>query len=113
MCVFVSNYLNALIGSAMDIAKKLKIKPETAYRALEPLIYKTLENIKNSGIEKSLSGPIERGDINTIKTHHSVLNNKIPELLPLYRVLGLKTLTLVKTKIATDSPRIYSYEKND
>lgn len=95
MCVFASNYLVALMSAVIDIAEVLKIKPKTAFKMLEPLIYQTLKNIKKSGIKKSLSGPIERGDIKTIKFHLTALRQRMPKLIPLYQTLGLKTLMLV------------------
>lgn len=96
MCVFASNYLVALISAVIDIATQLKIKLHIAFRTLEPLITRTLRNVKKDGIEKSLSGPIARGDVNTITSHLAVLNKKIPKLLPSYYALGLRTLDLAK-----------------
>lgn len=96
MCVFASNYLVALMSAVLDIAQVMKIKPTKALKMLEPLINQTLKNIKKSGIEKSLSGPIERGDIKTIKSHLTILRKRMPQLLPLYQTLGLKILNLLR-----------------
>jgi predicted short-subunit dehydrogenase-like oxidoreductase (DUF2520 family) len=40
---------------------------------ISPILYSTLSNIKKSGAVNALSGPVERGDIKTIKKHLSVL----------------------------------------
>lgn len=53
----------------------------------------TLENIEvTQSAEKSLTGPIKRGDLNTISEHLRVLS-KI-ELSELYKKLGLVTLNI-------------------
>ncbi|MBS4015869.1 MAG: DUF2520 domain-containing protein [Candidatus Latescibacteria bacterium] len=100
MCVFASNYLVSLMSAVLDIALALKIRPNLAFTMLEPLIKQTLDNIQKDGIEKSLTGPIMRGDIETIKSHLKILEKKLPHLLPLYQTLGLKALSLLITKSA-------------
>lgn len=98
MCVFASNYLVTLMSAVLDIANELEIKPTLAFKILTPLINQTFNNIKRNGVQKSLTGPIERGDIETIKTHFEILNKKTPELIPLYQTMGLKALDLLKSK---------------
>jgi predicted short-subunit dehydrogenase-like oxidoreductase (DUF2520 family) len=96
MCVFASSYLVSLISAVLDIARVLKIRPNLAFTMLEPLITQTVNNIQKDGIEKSLTGPLERGDIETIKSHLKILEKKLPHLLPLYQTLGLKALSILK-----------------
>lgn len=98
--VFVSNYLVALLSVVNDLAQYLKIKPAKLLRLFMPIINQTLKNIYKTGVKKSLSGPIIRGDIETIKLHLKMLSKKMPKLLPIYRVLGLKTLELIKNQPA-------------
>lgn len=98
MCVFASNYLVALMSAVFDIARILKIRPRQTFSLLEPLIRQTWDNIRNNGVEKSLTGPIARGDIVTIKSHLIILEKKLPELLSLYQILGLKALKLITKK---------------
>lgn len=61
---------------------------------LLPLIRGTLKNIDESGCDASLSGPIARYDIDTIKKH--VENIKDDEILKLYKVMGLATIKFFK-----------------
>ncbi len=98
MCVFASNYLVALMSSVLEIAQVLKIRPNLALTMLEPLIKQTLDNIQQYGVKKSLTGPIERGDLETVKSHLVTLEKNLPKLLPLYQTLGLKILRLVNNK---------------
>ncbi len=57
-------------------------------QALDPLMRRTIEN----GFE--LTGPIARGDWETVQAHVQELQDRIPELEPLYRVLADATATL-------------------
>ncbi|MCX8014834.1 MAG: DUF2520 domain-containing protein [candidate division WOR-3 bacterium] len=98
--VFASNYLVALLSAVADLAKYLKQKPAKIFQLFTPIIAQTLENIYKTGVEKALSGPVARGDTDTINLHLTVLSRTLPKLLPMYKVLGLKTLDLIKDRPA-------------
>ncbi|SNX53178.1 Rossmann-like and DUF2520 domain-containing protein [Thermoanaerobacterium sp. RBIITD] len=85
-CVVASNYLVTLVKSANELLKASGFPVEKYPDLLIPLINGTLKNIKEKGCEASLSGPIARCDIETVKKH--VVNIKDSELLNLYKVLG-------------------------
>jgi predicted short-subunit dehydrogenase-like oxidoreductase (DUF2520 family) len=53
-----------------------------------PIIAQTLQNIEQYGLKRSLSGPIPRGDIETIEKHLKALK-KDKRLLKIYRELSL------------------------
>lgn len=93
-----SNYLVALISSAIEIMGKAGIERDTALRALFPLILGTLKNIRLHGPVRALTGPVSRGDVQSVKIHINDLLDKVPEFLPLYRLLGSFTLELAMEK---------------
>lgn len=95
--VVSANYLVALMKLATDIAKEGGIDPAIALKALLPLTESSLKNIKEKGFEGSLTGPIARGDVDTIQRHLLKLAAN-PELLKLYKVLGRETLNLVTNR---------------
>ena len=97
-CVFVSNFLDALIDAGIELCAEVGLEPKTAYRVLEPLIQQTLRNIAESGTAQALSGPIERGDIETVRKHLAALSKRRPELVQLYEALAAQTLTLAVRK---------------
>lgn len=73
--VYSSNFLSG----NMFIAEKLLsniLNGESIeqFELLAPIIEATLKNIKENGPVKSLSGPVERGDIFTVKKHIAALN---------------------------------------
>jgi len=76
-----SNYLVTLHRVASDLVTAAGAPPE----ALEPLMRRTIEN----GFE--LTGPIERGDWETVEAHREAIRTVRPDLEPLYDVLAEAT----------------------
>jgi predicted short-subunit dehydrogenase-like oxidoreductase (DUF2520 family) len=76
-----SNYLVTLHAVASDLFRAAGAPPE----ALVPLMQRTIEN----GFE--LTGPIERGDWDTVEAHRRAIRAARPELEPLYDVLAEAT----------------------
>lgn len=68
---------------------------------IRPIIYSTLRNIKSKGTIEALSGPINRGDFETIKTHSLFLkkaahSNKRQSHNYLYLSYLVQTLNLLE-----------------
>jgi len=78
-----SNYLVTLHRVASELFLAAGAPPE----ALVPLMRQTIEN----GFE--LTGPIERGDWETVEAHRAAIRATRPDLEPLYDVLGEATRT--------------------
>jgi predicted short-subunit dehydrogenase-like oxidoreductase (DUF2520 family) len=76
-----SNYLVTLHAVASELFRAAGAPPE----ALVPLMRRTIEN----GFE--LTGPIERGDWETVEAHRRAIRAARPELEPLYDVLAEAT----------------------
>jgi predicted short-subunit dehydrogenase-like oxidoreductase (DUF2520 family) len=76
-----SNYLVTLHRAASALVAAAGAPPE----ALEPLMLRTIEN----GFE--LTGPIERGDWETVEAHRAAIRDIMPDLEPLYDVLAEAT----------------------
>ena len=76
-----SNYLVTLHRVASDLFRAAGAPPE----ALVPLMQRTIEN----GFE--LTGPIERGDWETVEAHREAIRSTRPDLEPLYDVLAEAT----------------------
>ena len=80
--VVASNYLVTLYEAAAGLVAAAGAPPE----ALEPLMRRTIEN----GFE--LTGPIERGDWETVDAHREAIRNSRPDLEALYDVLAEATV---------------------
>jgi predicted short-subunit dehydrogenase-like oxidoreductase (DUF2520 family) len=76
-----SNYLVTLHRAASELFAAAGAPAE----ALEPLMRRTIEN----GFE--LTGPIERGDWETVEAHREAIRSVRPDLEPLYDVLAEAT----------------------
>nr|HID58430.1 DUF2520 domain-containing protein [Desulfobacterales bacterium] len=103
--VTASNYLVTLIDMALQLNGAIGIARETSFKALFPLIKGTLKNIEAIGIPAALTGPIARGDIDTVTDHLNAIKKDVPELIPLYKTLGLFTVNIAVAK-GTLSPEI-------
>lgn len=68
MGVFVSNFMTANFFNADQITKQFGNIPKSQ-ELLNIIAKQTLENILKNGAVNSLSGPIERGDVETVKLH--------------------------------------------
>jgi predicted short-subunit dehydrogenase-like oxidoreductase (DUF2520 family) len=70
---------------------------------LAPLVRAALENSLAQGFA-ALSGPLLRGDGETIVRHLAALADHSPELLPAYRAMALATLDAIARSGASVSP---------
>jgi predicted short-subunit dehydrogenase-like oxidoreductase (DUF2520 family) len=87
-----SNFLVSLIDTAIETGKLLELNPEIFLNGLLNLSEGTLKNIKKVGSKKALTGPIARGDLDTIKEHiNSLKELDRNDLLLIYKCLGEKT----------------------
>jgi predicted short-subunit dehydrogenase-like oxidoreductase (DUF2520 family) len=76
-----ANYLVTLHRVASDLFRAAGAPPE----ALVPLMRRVIDN----GFE--LTGPIERGDWDTVEAHRRAIRDAAPEVEPLYDVLAEAT----------------------
>ena len=64
-----SNHLVALLGQAQRVADTAGVPVE----ALLPLVRATLDNVDELGPERALTGPVARGDVETVLRHLDAL----------------------------------------
>ncbi|MBL7073738.1 DUF2520 domain-containing protein [candidate division KSB1 bacterium] len=99
--ILASNYLVTLLAQVEKLYGPLGFSRETCYRIIEPLARQSLRNASWLGGERALTGPIARGDLKTVRSHLVTLRERVPDLTPLYTVLGRLTL-----KLAQDGGRL-------
>jgi len=85
--VVASNFLVTLMGVAFRLIQQAGVKPDEAFAVLKPLIEGTLANIDRVGVHQALTGPVVRGDVQTVKTHIQAIGQTMPELLHFYTCL--------------------------
>lgn len=104
----VSNYLVSVLNYGIGVMESIGLSEKSAIDALKPLIDGSIKNVYEKGKVHSLTGPISRGDIQTIENHLSVLEDDEKEL---YKMLGLKTLDIAREKEPELKMRLDALEK--
>ena len=108
--VVASNYLVTLLHSASKLLAGSGIASDAALHVLLPLVRGTLGNIEKQGIVKALTGPIARGDQETVAVHSRRIGQVMPDELPLYRLLGRHTLPLAAQRGDVDAETLRALE---
>jgi predicted short-subunit dehydrogenase-like oxidoreductase (DUF2520 family) len=101
--VFASNFLVGNLYEAKKAFEKTGNKQIDFFEMIFPIVHATLDNIKKSGVVNALSGPVERGDIQTVKKHLTALKKdaartKNYSMLINYIAQSLSLLEVAKKK---------------
>jgi len=96
--VVASNYLVALEAVAERLFLESGLPQEQVLDAFLPLVRGAVDNIAAGGTLSALTGPLARGDVETVERHLLALEERTPDLLPLYTTLGVATLDLVRRR---------------
>jgi len=96
--VVASNYLVSLMDLSLRLMATAGITGKNAIGVLYPLVKGTLANIEKVGIPEALTGPISRGDVETVADHLKQMATQAPDLIPIYKSLGRHTVQLALDK---------------
>lgn len=80
---FASPLLVATLVTAEQVAGKAGLSPAQARRKMLPIVRQTIANYESLGPAGAFSGPIVRGDVDTVRKHLNVLRTA-PEARNLY-----------------------------
>jgi predicted short-subunit dehydrogenase-like oxidoreductase (DUF2520 family) len=86
-----SNFLVTLEWMAERMAEAAGIEPADARRMLAPLVRRTVENWADVGPRAALTGPVARGDEETVERQRRAVQDAAPDLLPLFDALVEQT----------------------
>jgi len=114
--VFASNYLVVVEAVAQRLLRHAGLSDDDAWAALSPLVRGTVTNVLAADPRAALTGPVARGDTETILRHLDVLTVDDARL---YQALGRAALELARKRgmddataqrvadaLATDLPRV-------
>jgi predicted short-subunit dehydrogenase-like oxidoreductase (DUF2520 family) len=93
-CSLASNGFSSLEAAAVALLTAAGFDRAAACAYLLPLMRGTLSNMEQLGIDRSLSGPVVRGDVGTVRGHLELLK-RTPALKGLYVALGRSALNMV------------------
>ncbi len=92
--VFASNFLPVLMRESLDLLAQTGIQEETGRKMIAPLMRQSLENCLKRGASEAITGPITRGDAQTVRLHLEALREISTDAFIIYRILSLKALEL-------------------
>jgi len=95
--VMVSNYMNALVESALQLYQLAGIDRQTASQLIAPIATNTVDNINAVGPASALTGPVLRGDWRVVESELEAIGSHSAELAELYRRLGSITFSMVES----------------
>ena len=85
----------ALFDVALEMLVQCGLSRKTARNVLVPLIASAVRNLESKDPADALTGTFARGDLETVKLHLGALKRN-KEALELYRLLGRRSLKLIK-----------------
>jgi predicted short-subunit dehydrogenase-like oxidoreductase (DUF2520 family) len=89
--MFVSPLLTALLAASERVAATAGVKRSVAKQRMLPILRQTLANYAALGASHSFSGPIARGDVETVRRHLNALSGT-PEARNIYIALAQTAL---------------------
>ena len=96
--VLSCGYLATLLDAAVGLWTSMGFTEEDGVRAAVPLARATIEAIERQGPANAVTGPVVRGDADTVAAHLELLSQHAAHLLPLYRQLTEASLPLARAK---------------
>jgi predicted short-subunit dehydrogenase-like oxidoreductase (DUF2520 family) len=94
---FASPLFTALLATTEQVAAVAGVKPKEARRRMIPILRQTLANYAAFDAAAAFSGPIVRGDVDTVKRHLRVLS-EVPAAREVYLALAQAALQYLPAK---------------
>lgn len=91
--VFAANYLVALAATATELFAEAGVPADAAPEVVRSLMRGTLDNVEHLGLVSGLTGPVARGDVDTVRMHLARLSATDRQL---YCALGRRTLAIAR-----------------
>ncbi|MGN0437663.1 MAG: Rossmann-like and DUF2520 domain-containing protein [Lachnospiraceae bacterium] len=91
----LSNHVVAILDVGYELLKQCGFSDEEARSFSRILVKNNISNVIQNGTVDALTGPIERGDAETVKKHLSVLDKHEKNL---YKACGKKLVSISKVK---------------
>lgn len=95
-CAISSNLVCGLVGESLRLLTQCGFLPDEAMDALKPLVLANMKKILEVSPAQALTGPLERGDVETIQKHLACFETDIEK--EMYRTLSLLLLREAQDK---------------
>jgi predicted short-subunit dehydrogenase-like oxidoreductase (DUF2520 family) len=94
----ISNITKAVAWKAQKWQRRAGLPEETAKTVTHQLLQSTMADLFRSGARQSITGPVVRGDTQTIEAHIDAIKATHPEDIEVYRVLARTVLELAQER---------------
>jgi predicted short-subunit dehydrogenase-like oxidoreductase (DUF2520 family) len=94
----ISNITKAVAWKAQKWQRRAGLPEETAKAVTHQLLQSTMADLFRSGARQSITGPVVRGDTQTIEAHIDAIKATHPEDIEVYRVLARTVLELAQER---------------
>lgn len=84
----MANGAAALAHASTDLLVALGTDRREAERGLAAMLASVAKNVATVGVPQALTGPVRRGDLETVRAHRAAIAAVAPELLPSYDAIG-------------------------
>lgn len=91
----LSNYMVTLANAAQEMFDQAGLPKAYFARATMPLMKSVMQNLMTKEPKDALTGPIKRGDAETVKQHIEILQQEMPQWEELYKDLGRETMKMI------------------
>jgi len=108
---FASPLLTALLATTEHVARLAGVDRRDAVRRMMPILQQTLANYAEYGGPNAFSGPIIRGDVDTVRRHLRVLRG-LPAARDVYAALARSALQFLPSKNKKALKRILDSAKD-
>jgi predicted short-subunit dehydrogenase-like oxidoreductase (DUF2520 family) len=95
--VFASNFPMVLLSTAMRLLTSAGVPEDAARGALGTLLVSAAQNASAMGPAAALTGPVARGDVETVRAHLEALA-EVPEILEVYRAMSREAIALASAE---------------
>ncbi len=102
---FASPLLTALLATTERVAGIAGVRGKSASRRMLPILQQTLANYANLGAAAGFSGPIVRGDVETVRRHLQALR-RMPAAQDVYVTLARAALQYLPAKNTASLKRL-------
>lgn len=96
--VIASNYHATILDAALECLEAAGVGREDGLQALRPLLEGTLRSILRLGPQEALTGPISRGDSESVRRNREALGIVGEGTRAVYASLGLRTIEIMRRR---------------
>jgi predicted short-subunit dehydrogenase-like oxidoreductase (DUF2520 family) len=92
----ISNFTVTVASIAREILQTTRLGEQEIVGMLQPLLEGTVANVRERGPDRALTGPVVRGDTETVARHVEMLADRAPHLITAYVAIVTETVRIAR-----------------